>query len=138
MITQQNTGQRRFGRACRALRAVALDLTPRLGRADLAPALPEISDLCDFVGIRVAQLRTWDGIEVTVDTLLIPEECLWCAGGQLATVRVIGTPAPNDPHHPLLTALVCHRCAMNPRTSPIRQALAENGSTAPIQVQVCE
>jgi hypothetical protein len=87
---------------------------------------------------RLAELRAFAGVLVTVVPDFPDGSCAWCVRGDLATVRVIGQPSGNDQENPLRDVVVCHFCATSPR-GPIRQALLEQDSksTDPIGVEMC-
>lgn len=77
---------------------------------------------------------------VLVDPHFVPGVCTWCAPArpELATVRIFGNPTPRFPDSPLYTVEVCHGCAVNPRTSAVRQALIESERYRLVVVEVCE
>lgn len=77
---------------------------------------------------------------VTVDPHFVLEDCGWCdpAVPEQSSVRVYGDPEHDERvNEPLEVVEVCIRCALNPRTSPIRQAAIESKTSADIRVEVC-
>lgn len=89
---------------------------------------------------RVRQIETaFPYTHVTVDPHFVLGECDWCcpAVPETASVRVYGDPRHDDRvNQPLEMVEVCMRCALNPRTSPIRQAAMESKTSADVRVEV--
>lgn len=100
-------------------------------RLDAVRLLPPVEQ-------RLAELRRFAGVRVTVTPDFPDGLCTWCARGELATVRVIGQPLGDDLENPLKRAVVCHFCATSNR-GPIHQARVEQDPTSrtPIEVEMC-
>ncbi|GAB3376464.1 hypothetical protein [Amycolatopsis echigonensis] len=136
MIAAQTTRQR-----CRS----ALGAWLR-GRRHQIEQTPASWALLAPTAVRVAEIEAvaeemHGAIKVMIDPHFTPGECTWCAPArpELATVRVCGDPDPEQDHmKPLFAAEVCHRCAVNPRTGAVRQALIEAGPHRLVEVEVCE
>ncbi|SFO60773.1 hypothetical protein [Amycolatopsis rubida] len=136
MITAQTTRQR-----CRQTLGAWLH-----GRRRPVEATPASWALLAPVGDRVAEIEAvaeqmHGALRVMIDPHFTPGACTWCAPArpELATVRVCGDPDPDrEDLKPLFAVEVCHRCAVNPRTGAVRQALIEAGPHRLVEVEVCE
>jgi hypothetical protein len=78
-------------------------------------------------------------VHVTVDPHFDLGECGWCCPTipEPSSVRVYGDPRHDDRvNQPLEVVEVCMGCALNPVTSPIRQAAMESKTSDDIRVEV--